>query len=287
MKKSRNRNKPSKKISTSKAIKQVLKENKPLFAAFGTGFVLVLVIGSTFAWSSYSSWVKNHMQSEVGTLDVKIIEEFEQDSVFEQGKKITKKVDVKNISKNPAIVRVQFEESTATFKVDDSTGMLQKKKKESSDKVATTSDVNSWEKDNIYQGKLEKEKFYVIGDSKINYQYKFQETDTRPNLLKPFSLVFSNRVKAVPDVTSTEPYWLYDDGFFYYSKVLEGGTQSGVSVLEAVNVLKENLVNPSKNKLYKIDVSAYGVRANSDSLAKWAPSQSVVQMYEADDKFEK
>lgn len=284
MKKKTKQKRPlTKKTTTSKAIKQVLRENKPMFAAFGTGFVLVLVIGSTFAWSSFSSWVKNHMQSEVGTLEVKIIEDYEQDSVFDKGKTIKKKVDVKNISKYPAIVRVQFLESTAVFAIDGQTGMLQKKGNDGTvaDKVKT----ETWKKGSIYPSELEKDKYYVIADAETGYQYKFQEGNSRPKLLKPYVLNFTTALKTQPEATAA-PYWIYEDGFFYYSKVLEGDQQSEINVLDSVTVAKNDLVNPAKNTLYKIDVAAYGVRANEGSLNKWTVSQSIKDMYKKDPKFE-
>lgn len=277
----------TKKMSSSKAVKQVLKENKPLFAAFGTGFVLILVIGSTFAWSSFSSWVKNHMQSEVGTLEVKIIEDYEQDSVFDLGKEITKKVDVRNMSKYPAIVRVQFIESAANFKIDDKTGMLEKKTTQGGSDLAIKDKAETWKVGAVYPDQFKKVDFYVINQSEINYQTKYKEDATRPKLLKPFEITYSPTIKEQPTPPPAQvPYWVYENGFFYYSQVLEGNKQSEVSVMESVKMLKENLVNPSKNMLYKIDVNAYGIRANEGSLEKWTTNQALIDMYKADPKFE-
>lgn len=277
----------SKKKSTTKALMQILKEDKLLFASFFIGVMLVLIIGSSFAWSSYSSWVKNHMQSKTGTLEIKVIEDFEPDSIFDAGKPVTKKVNVRNVSDESAIVRVEFDESVATFKLDEATGMLQKTEKGAKDTVVSKSDVSTWKKGNIYLGQLEKENYYTIDNSEINYQYKFQEQNKRPDLLKPYSLIFSNGLKAQPDTTIDKAYWIYKDGFFYYSKVLNANEMSEINVLEAVNVLREYLTNDTKNKLYKIDVVAYGVKANLSSLEKWTSDQALIDMYKMDGKFEK
>lgn len=75
-------------------------------------FVLVFALAGTFAWTSYTDWVRNHLQS-LGFNDgkVTIIEEFNpEDKPVLPGTEIQKTVNVINTSPVASFVRVSFEE---------------------------------------------------------------------------------------------------------------------------------------------------------------------------------
>ncbi|WP_314059806.1 hypothetical protein [uncultured Vagococcus sp.] len=94
-------------MRTGKKFKQNKKKKVALIL---TALALLTLIMGTFAWTSYTEWVKNHMQSK-GFEDgrVSIVEEFP-DTEIGVGGTLTKKVNVTNSTSTDALVRVSFEE---------------------------------------------------------------------------------------------------------------------------------------------------------------------------------
>lgn len=88
------------------------KSKKKKIAVVTSLLALVAMLAGTFAWTSYTEWVKNHMQSrgyEEGR--VTIIEEFDGDKKpIDENPVIKKDVKVVNTSSADAFVRVSFEE---------------------------------------------------------------------------------------------------------------------------------------------------------------------------------
>jgi alternate signal-mediated exported protein len=78
---------------------------------------LILSLAGTYAWQSYTDWVKNHMQSlGFDSGDVTIVEDFDPDEPIKPGGKIKKKIDVVNTTPVEAFVRVSFEEQIDRLK---------------------------------------------------------------------------------------------------------------------------------------------------------------------------
>lgn len=85
------------------------KKNKVL--AILAALLLIFALAGTYAWTSYTDWVRNHMQSlgfDEGK--VTIVEEFEKDKPIKPGETIKKKVNVINASPVASFVRLSFEE---------------------------------------------------------------------------------------------------------------------------------------------------------------------------------
>ena len=88
------------------------KNNKKKIAIVSSLLALLAILAGTFAWTSYTEWVRNHMQSkgfEAGR--VTIVEEFNPPKGgIEESPEVTKKVNVVNTTSDDAFVRVSFEE---------------------------------------------------------------------------------------------------------------------------------------------------------------------------------
>lgn len=84
------------------------KKNKKKAGVVLTGAALLAIIAGTFAWTSYTEWVKNHMQSSgIEEGKVSIVEIFP-DPIIKPD--MTKKVSISNASSVDVFVRVSFEE---------------------------------------------------------------------------------------------------------------------------------------------------------------------------------
>lgn len=90
--------------------KKFKQDKKKKVAVILSVLALLTLIMGTFAWTSYTEWVKNHMQSK-GFEDgrVSIVEEFP-DTEIGVGGTLTKKVNVTNSTSTDALVRLSFEE---------------------------------------------------------------------------------------------------------------------------------------------------------------------------------
>ncbi|MEG0256021.1 hypothetical protein [Vagococcus sp.] len=74
------------------------------------GLMLILMLAGTYAWKSYTDWVRNHMQSlGFDSGKVTIVENFKPKPVL-PNEKMIKEVDVLNSTPVNAFVRVSFEE---------------------------------------------------------------------------------------------------------------------------------------------------------------------------------
>lgn len=75
------------------------------------GLMLILMLAGTYAWQSYTDWVKNHMQSlGFDSGKVTIVEEFPPPVITGEGGTFKKKVDVINSTPVASFVRVSMEE---------------------------------------------------------------------------------------------------------------------------------------------------------------------------------
>ncbi len=87
------------------------KSKKKKIGMLTAASAVLLVVAGTFAFTSYTEWVRNHMQSagyEKGSVNV--VEVFPPGQELDGNAKIKKKVDVQNASGNNVIVRISFEE---------------------------------------------------------------------------------------------------------------------------------------------------------------------------------
>lgn len=270
------------------------KDNRKFFGGFILIFTMIILLQATFAWSSYAEWVKNHMQTNPEAIAVQIEEKFEQESLMVYGVEVQKEVKVKNIASRPAIVRVKLREYLLPFVVDLSNGQgqgngnLKLKFKESGDQVIEPQTVSSWMEGGLVDSGLEKDRqpLYYVAKLPIKDQDYLFSDGGRPSALEGIALQFHSSVKQMDQAAGTDPTWYYEEGYFYYSKVLSGGATTEIELLQAVSQMSSGLSNDYKHSLYYLDVEAYGVTPSREGLSKWTSSATVLTMLANDPNFD-
>jgi len=277
-----------------KSKKLEFRKNKRFFGIFSSIFTLIIIISSTLAWSSYSEWVDNHVQSNAETISVKVTEKFEQESVLSFEKPTEKSVKVKNISNRNAIIRVKFNESFLPFQVDltdgegKGNGNLKTVKRENKEKLVTISDTTTWKEGNLL--KVDDEHYYVAtGPIILNEPYTGESNRlnaTKPQVLAYFNWYFNPALYDTPQSDKITPYWVFDGEYFYYSKILEGGETTLIDLLQSVQLAKNvNIPNKYKSALYDIQIEAEGIEASRNGLEKWTTDKAYLDMYQKDERF--
>lgn len=272
-----------------------LRKNKKFYGAFVGLFALVILVNATLAWSSYTEWVKNHTQSDPESIAVRITEVFQQDSVLSYTTPVEKSVKVKNISNKKAIIRVKFNESFLPFIINmedgEEAGQVQTFLMTTEDEV-NPNNISTWNVGNLYDsGRTDSSsnKLYYKATNTIlkNVAYTGEANrSSGPAELRYFTWTFN------PDVSTTgtipgnpTPYWVYIDGYFYYSQVVEGGNTTAIDLLQEVALANVSIPNKHKNALYDIQIDAEGVTPNSASVASWTSNASILAMYREDPNF--
>lgn len=272
-----------------------LRKNKVFFGTFAVLFSLCIITGATMAWSSYSEWVKNHTQSNAEEITVKVDEEFTPDSVVNYEDPVVKKVNVKNISKRKAIVRVRFTESFLPFVMDmtDGTGNGNiKLVKRNGEDLIERQNKGTWAAGNLLDSEKKdgNDSLYYQAASPviINNAYKGEKNrNNSPAPLHCFSWNFSKDVLDAAKPGEANPYWVFDGEYFYYSKVLKGGEKTSVNLLESVGLADVNIPNSYKSALYDIQVEAEGVEPIKAGVTNWTSNADILAMYEEDSEFNK
>lgn len=274
-----------------------LRKNKRFFGVFTILFTLIIIVGATLAWSSYSEWVDNHLQTNPEDITVKITEKFEQNSVLSFEKETEKSVKVKNLSDRNAIIRVKFDESILPFELNMTDGegkgnanlkMIVRDK----EKVIDRTNIDTWEKGSLLDSDLKEsnnELYYVATDTilkKIAYTGEADRVNSiRPSELSFFKWTFNSELYDVPQVAKSTPYWVFDGTYFYYSQVLKGGETTLIDLLQSVVLSDISIPNKYKNALYDIGIQAEGIESSKIGLEHWTSDPKFLAMYQEDSKF--
>lgn len=274
-----------------------LRENKRFFGLFTGLFVLIIIIGATLAWSSYSEWVDNHFQANPEDITVKITEKFEQNSVLSFENKVEKSVKVKNMSDRKAIIRVKFDESLLPFELNmiDGEGKGNanlKMVEKGTEKTIDKNNLDTWIKGNLFNSGLKNEEtelYYVATDTILkNISYTGEANrgnSTRPFELSFFKWTYNSSLYDVPQLSVSKPYWVFDGQYFYYSKVVKGGETTDIDLLQSVTLSDVSIPNKYKNALYNIGIQAEGIEASKEGLETWTVDPSFLAMYQEDSNF--
>lgn len=291
-------------MKTPKMIKKGLRlrKNKRFFGTFAVLVVLVVLISATLAWSSYTEWQKNHTQSNPEAISVSVTEEFIQGSVLSFSKDnaagTKKEVRVKNISKRNAIVRVKFLESLLPFELDMTDGkgnanlkVYEHKNEELINPLAT----HTWASGKLFgsdrqddQGKKIYYKTAAPITKDVAYRGEaYRDSSAYPDELKFFKWTFDPAVYDEPKPAVSDPYWVFDGEYFYYSQVLEGGDTTAIDLLKSVILANVNIPNMYKYALYNIEIEAEGVNPTKTGLETWTSDSNYFEMYAQDPLFNK
>lgn len=248
-------------MNKGKKLLYVFYRSKLSFALFSILLSLVLVIGSTYAWYTDSDERINRVDGVENKLAAVIEEEFHQVTAWAPGTTRIKKVRVTNVGQTPAIVRVSFTEAFLGFEVDktdnhrdnaallNGNGNLKLHEYDAQNEtLVDVKDLSTWEIGHVYSAGNNN---YFIANAKEPeqpYEYK----GTRADLLAAFQLNFqTSKVFDKPaDTVGQTDYWYYEDGYFYYSEILQPN-KSTTELLESVT-LTPKYVNQYEGALYKL-----------------------------------
>ncbi|MGX7244471.1 BsaA family SipW-dependent biofilm matrix protein [Enterococcus quebecensis] len=232
---------------------------KVIIAVCSFLFSGLMILGSTYAWFVSEDSESNHF---VGSrLSAQIVEEFEPEVEWQPGETIKKVIQVKNVGNMPAFVRISLYEYLLTFKVDtvDQTGngnlarspkellpAVDQKKTDTWQPAAT--DGGTY----FYNGQFFIAQKAIVPDMDTGIEmYKFKDSSRVKTDLRWFQIAFPDNVYDLAPPSGTKEYWLYKDGFFYYSELLQPNEVS-LPVVKSV-VLNTSAPNKFKGSLYQLN----------------------------------
>jgi alternate signal-mediated exported protein len=275
-------------------LKQNLTKNHKLFLFIATLFFSsLMVLGNTYAWLTAEDDKENHFEG--GILSVEIIEDFGQVNQWRPARTEKKLVKAKNIGSVPSFVRLSFYEYVALFKIDttDQTGnghLLTVPTEQAPTLIYENKET--WKAAATANGTYDADgTFYVVKDAYISDKttgtdmFKMNDSQRENSLLKWFKLNVSENVYLSKPAAGTKDYWLYKDGYFYYSEALESG-QTTSAVLNDVT-LSASAPNSYKGSLYEIDVELDAHDTTKAMLSAWniSDTDEIYEMYK--DSFKK
>ncbi|MGX7244202.1 BsaA family SipW-dependent biofilm matrix protein [Enterococcus quebecensis] len=246
-------------MSRGKKLLKIINQNKPFLVVFSLFLSLLLVVGSTYSWITYSDEQINQSKPNTKKLSAVIDENFTPNLQWIPGKTTEKSLLVKNNGQVPAIVRVSLYEFLVHFELDMTDGGgngSQKIVNTSSRPELTMDDVATWFKGSTY--KVASGKYYTVSEvykgDKTNpntaYVYKGNRTVEG---LKYLTIQFNAR--DIYDVNNkpklgTQNYWYYSEGYFYYSEILQPKEKTK-ELLQSVT-LDKSLPNKYKGSFYQL-----------------------------------
>ena len=231
---------------------------KLLLAFTAVLFFSVMVLGNTYSWFTSDDTVVNHFEGL--HLKAEITEEFSPELEWAPGAQVKKVVRVQNTGEIPAFVRVSLYEYLLTFKVDvtDQTGNGNLATVPAPvSPIVNDKDVTTWTPAANSGGTYEHQQNYFIADQAITpdqktgqEMFQYQGTEREAAALKWLTLNFPENVYTIKPANATIDYWLYRDGYFYYSKLLNPG-ETSAPVLNSVT-LSASTPNKYKGALYRL-----------------------------------
>lgn len=250
---------------------------------------LLLIVGSTYAWITYSDERINQTKMTRKQLSLVIDESFKSELQWQPGIVTEKKVTVRNNGQIPGITRVSLYEFLLLFEVDinDGEGMgngALKKVPTASSQGINSKKITTWQVGNTYAASdgtfiVAKEVFLSdTTDSRTAHLY--QEPATVEGLTY-ISLHFNEAViydANKPPLETDADYWYYENGYFYYSEVLQPG-DSTRPLLERVSLAKV-LPNQYKGALYQLVPVMDGHDVSKQLLDDWQLTETVASMYD-------
>ncbi|MGC6770347.1 BsaA family SipW-dependent biofilm matrix protein [Enterococcus sp. LJL51] len=273
----------AKKNWSKKAINWIGQRNKLVIciATLGTVFL------STYAWFVSADSEKNTFEG--ASLVAEITEVFTPNYEWQPGEDTTKIVSVTNTGETPAIVRLSLYEFFLSFQIDvtDQTG--DGNLKESGVTVMPSVDADNtdtWAPAVAAAGTFTQDGHnYIAAEAIISgesdrYEYDNVVRDTTAPL-KYLTLNFSSNFKTAIPPAGAQKYWIYENGYFYYSEILQPGEESS-PLLDSLT-LSKNLPNKYKGSLYKLKIFMDAHDATPAITGAWGVNSGgdVYQMLEA------
>ncbi|MGX7265792.1 BsaA family SipW-dependent biofilm matrix protein [Enterococcus crotali] len=228
-------------------------------ALFALLFSSLLILGSTYAWFTSADSVTNKFES--GRFQAELTEVFKPNLAWQPGKDTTKQIRVQNTGQSPALVRVSLYEYLLTFKIDvrDKIGNGNLITVSSEQKpVVNWKDLSTWqpasERGGTYKdGSLHyvANKAYIADQKNGKDRYKLNDPARKALPFHFIEINFSAYLNTSLPKPEVKNYWLYEDGYFYYSEVLPPGNISE-PLVDNVS-LSSSASNTYKGALYQLN----------------------------------
>lgn len=222
-------------------------------------FCSLIVISFTFSWFTSGDSIANSFNGT--SLHDEIVEVFTPETSWSPNQTVKKEVRVKNTGEEDSLVRLSLFEFLLTFKVDvtDGTGNGNLVISDvTQDKKVDLTDVNTWQSavdtggTFTWEGKhYVSDKAYISNPAEISEAYKYADGTRDTTAYSYILLNFENVVTTIP-TSETGDYWLYEGGYFYYSRPLKQGENSAL-LLKNVS-LSKTAPNRYKGALYQLQV---------------------------------
>lgn len=256
--------------------KKQAKVNTKLIIAVSTFlFSGLMVLGSTYAWFVSEDSEVNHFEGS--RLSAKIVEEFEPEFEWQPGIVTKKVIQVKNTGNIPTFVRISLYEYLLTFKIDtaDQTGNGNLAISPNVVRpIVDQKDTTSWKPAAQAGGTFLHEGYNFIAEKALvpnlltgTEMYKFKDSGREKTELHWFQLAFPDNIYVSTPPMGTKNYWLYKDGYFYYSELLQ---PSEISAPVMKNIrLSESAPNKFKGALYQLNPIMDAHDGTKGLLSSW------------------
>ncbi len=265
----------SKKRKKNKILKRIKQYHREIsFMLILLACLSVFSLIGTFAWFTSADTQVNKFQA--GKLVAEIEETFIPNNKWQPNEKTTKEVRVANTGDIPALVRVSFYEFIMNFEVDlvDKTGNANLKTVKSAQRPEVKrNNTDTWKEAADKKGSFEYEgKFYLANQAWIpnttNGKEMYQFGSNRSSAPhKYISLNFSNDLKTSNPTNQSTDYWLYSNGYFYFSRPLKPKEASS-DLLKSVT-LSSTIPNKYKGSLYKLKIYMDAHDTTEPIIGEW------------------
>lgn len=263
-------------MTKGKHLVRTLHHSKPLWAVFSLLFSLLLLVGSTYSWLTYSDERINRTGSHGKELSAVIDESFTPNFSFAPGTSEEKKLTVRNNGQVPAIVRVSLYEFFLSFEtvLTDGVGQGNGHLKIVTSAAATEVDIDqtaTWGIGHTYQlssgSYLVGEDVYLSTPGVSTTAYVYQGTPSHAGLSHVTIRFNTAHLESSPPAPGTTDYWYYENGYFYYSEILQPGEQTE-ALIEEVYVAT-SYPNTYEGALYKLTPVMDAHDISASLLSDW------------------
>lgn len=232
--------------------------------------IALLTSGSVYAWTSYTDWKKNHLQSDIEKVPSIVIQgnfnkyEPTKSDVLMLNQQYDKQVTVLNNGETAVFIRVSVQEHFLPFVIDtkDKTGNGHIKKfKELGNKGEIhKQDVETWREGARL---AETDKIYIEGLKPHHYEVKL-DNKKRPREMEAIQLTWG---RINPLEATDDSYWLYEEnlkdgkGYYFYAKPLLPNETTEV-------LLKDMSVRGDAPNAYKGALHQFNIEADAGVIDK-------------------
>ena len=252
-------------------IKRIFKICKSKYAltAMALIYTFAMVMGGTFSWITSSDTALN--QFETGRLSTQISETFIGTEQWRPGQTVGKLIKVRNTGDSESIVRVSLNEFLLSFEYDLAKGGSGNLRvfKSAATVVVDRRFPATWATGQTYEAGASA---YYKAATAVSALEFGMDVAQRTDNLQYFTVVFGDHVYDSTTIASKPPavtdYWYFENGWFYYSRVLSGIDTLTEPLVKAVKMANEVSYN-CQSSLYAMTVIHEAITPYEDALTDW------------------